>query len=290
MLIVVAFVAAAISVLIAYGNNRWGSPLLAIVNRWLRWVVFAIAAPLMFLELGWTDRPFWVLAVICFLGWFLAETMFNWAAIKALSQSPIPLFPRFTDNSQTQEWPVQKKFIGVREWLRAQGFTQVQSLKSDLGMGIVIRSFVFQSSDNRTRLQVVFVPQRTGNITECFSFHSMTDDDVRYVTDNLYVPFGGFYPDNWRVERKAWIRGIQRLHRHHERRLEKSASTFVEWDDRPIDDLNYQQVLLERVNTELGFLYPHHLREEHGKITTEGRYRVWKEVWLLNYFGKSTSG
>jgi hypothetical protein len=30
---------------------------------------------------------------------------------------------------------------------------------------------------------------------------------------------------------------------------------------------------------------PHAEREDHGKISHEGRYRVWKEVWLLNYFG-----
>jgi hypothetical protein len=44
---------------------------------------------------------------------------------------------------------------------------------------------------------------------------------------------------------------------------------------------------LEYVNTELGFLSPHHDREDYGKMTYEGRYRVWKEIWLLNYFGRS---
>ena len=36
------------------------------------------------------------------------------------------------------------------------------------------------------------------------------------------------------------------------------------------------------------FLYPHHEREEHGKMTVEARYRVWKESWLLNYLGLSS--
>lgn len=280
---------ALVSVFLVYGNNRWGSPVIAIVNRWLRWIVFAVGLAVVSRELGWTERPFWILSVCAFLFWFLGETVFNWLAINALSQSSIPLFPRFSDNSNAEEWPVQKKFLGARDWLRTRGFTQIQSLKSDLGLGLVIRSFVFQSSDDRTRVQVVFIPQRTGNITACFSFHSLSDDGIRFVTDNLYIPFGGFYPDQWRVTRKAWIRSIQRLCRLHERRLEKSPTTFVEWDESPLDDLNYQQVILERINTELGFLYPHHMREEHGKITSEGRYRVWKEVWMLNYFGKSTS-
>lgn len=289
-LINIVVVVAVISILITYGNYRWGSPLIAILNRWLRWIVFAFAFALITRELGWSDRPFWILAAIAFLGWFLGETMFNWIAINALSQSPVPLFPKFTDNSHVQEWPVQKRFIGLREWLRARGFSQVQSLKSDLGFGIVIRSFVFQSSDNRVRVQVVFVPQRSGNITECFSFHSATRDGIRLVTDNLYIPYGGFYPDNWRVVRKAWVRGMEHLNRLHERRLQEAGTALVEWDESPLEDLNYQQNLLERINTELGFLYPYHMREEYGKMTSEGRYRVWKEIWLLNYFGKSASG
>ncbi|HXA81223.1 MAG TPA: hypothetical protein VNV14_08125, partial [Opitutaceae bacterium] len=52
-------------------------------------------------------------------------------------------------------------------------------------------------------------------------------------------------------------------------------------------DLNAQQYGLEQVNTELGFLFPRADREEHGKITYEGRFRVWKEILLLNYFGRS---
>ena len=39
----------------------------------------------------------------------------------------------------------------------------------------------------------------------------------------------------------------------------------------------------------MGFLFPMNLRDEYGKITWEGRYRVWKEIWLLNYFGKAFS-
>lgn len=289
MFINVAMLIAVLSVVLAYGNNRWGSPVVAIANRWLRWLVFAVGLALVSRELGWTNRPFWILAVMAFLLWFLGETIFNWLAIKALSQSSIPLFPRFVDNSDEEEWPSHKKFQPLRAWLDQEGFTQVQALKSDLGMGLVIRSFVFQSGDNLSRVQVVFMPHRSGTPTACFSFHSMTAAGKRIITDNLFMPFGGFYPENWNVLRKAWIRSIGRLGKLHERRVKKAGWERIEWDERPIDDLNAQQLVLERLNTELGFLNPYDLREEHGKITSEGRYRVWKEVWFLNYFGKSVS-
>jgi hypothetical protein len=42
---------------------------------------------------------------------------------------------------------------------------------------------------------------------------------------------------------------------------------------------------MERINTELGYLLPPADREEYGKITPEGRFRIWKEAWLLDYFG-----
>lgn len=279
---------ALVSVFLTYANNRWGSPVVAIANRWLRWILFAALIALVSHQLFDVDRPLWVMAVAGFLLWFLGETIFNWIAIGALSQSPIPLFPKFTDNSEVQEWPVQKKFLKMRDWLRERGFTQVQSLKSDLGMGIVIRTFVFEDAAHRTRVQVIFIPQRSGNITECFSIQSISTGGIRLVTDNLYIPFGGFYPENWRVVRKAWIRSLERLWRRHEARTRKAE--LEEWEDAPLEDLNYQQIVLERVNTEMGFLYPGHLRTEYGKITNEGRYRVWKEVWLLNYFGRSSSG
>ncbi len=55
----------------------------------------------------------------------------------------------------------------------------------------------------------------------------------------------------------------------------------------PMADLNDTQRELDRINTELGFLNPRAVREDHGKISSEGRYRVWKEIWMLNYLGRA---
>jgi hypothetical protein len=41
------------------------------------------------------------------------------------------------------------------------------------------------------------------------------------------------------------------------------------------------------LNTELGFLHPQGQREDEGKFTAAGRYRVWKEIWMLNYLGRA---
>jgi hypothetical protein len=55
----------------------------------------------------------------------------------------------------------------------------------------------------------------------------------------------------------------------------------------PAEELNSAQRDLDRLNTELGFLHRQTDREDLGKITLEGRYRVWKEIWMLNYLGRS---
>jgi hypothetical protein len=58
---------------------------------------------------------------------------------------------------------------------------------------------------------------------------------------------------------------------------------------RSLIDVNEQQRILERLNTDTGFLVPRPRQEEEGKITSDGRYRLWKEMWTLAYLGKSVT-
>ena len=51
------------SVILVQLNQRMASPVLSIVDRWLRWIVFSLGAAQMCREFEWLDRPFWVLAV-----------------------------------------------------------------------------------------------------------------------------------------------------------------------------------------------------------------------------------
>ena len=268
-------------------NQRLASPVIAIFVRWLRWLLFSVGGAFLILIWGASTRPFWVLALVLFLVWFLVETIYNWAAIAALNQSPLPLFPRYVINASGEEWPTHPRLLRVREWLRSHGYTQAQALKAEIGGGIYLRLSVYQDRAARTRVQVTFVPQANGAISVCYTATSCTPDGMRYVTDNLYLPFGGFYPEQWLVERNPWSRSLPRLLARHERRL-AAAGELAPWGVEPVEDLNQQQFELERLNTELGFLLPYEQREEFGKMTHEGRFRVWREVWMLNYFGRAT--
>jgi hypothetical protein len=269
-------------------NQRVASPVLAIFNRWLRWIIFSVGGAHIAIHFGWIDRPFWALAVAFFLIWFLCETLYNWLAIQALSVSPLPLFPRFSLNTSGEEWPTLPRLLKIRDWLRAQNFKLAQSLKAEVGPGVYLRVSVYQDPAAEIRVQVTFLPQANGAISVCYSVSSQTVSGYRYVTDNLYLPFGGFYPENWLVERNPWRRSLDRLLKRHRQRLAKANEMLLPWSVEPLVDLNSQQRELEQVNTELGFLHPHAEREDYGKMSYEGRYRVWKEIWLLNYFGRST--
>ena len=281
----VLFGAIVASLILTQLNQRLASPVVSIFNRWLRWIVFSLGAASVCTQFQLIDRSFWVLLVGFMLIYFLIETGYRWLEIHALSVSPMPLFPRFAVNSSGEEWPTHPRLFTLREWLRQQGFRPLQSLKAEVGAGLYLRTSVYQDVTGTLRVQVTFLPQPGGGITVCHTFSSQTTEGDRIVTDNLFLPFGGFYPENWFVERYPWIRSAARLLQRHEQRTRAASAPLAPWDLEPLGDLNQQQREVERINTELGFLLPHAEREDHGKISHEGRYRVWKEVWLLNYFG-----
>lgn len=267
-------------------NHNLASPALAIVNRWLRWMVLAGGSAQIALHFGWSERPFAVLFIACLIGWFLLESIYHWLAIHAMSVSPLPLFPRFSLNRGGDEWPVQARFLKLRDRIRAAGFKHVQALRAEVATSIHVRASFYHSADATMRLQVTFLPQPMGNVTVCLHLATQTADGRRVVTDNHHLPFAGFYPESWWVERRPWCRDLPRLLALHRERVARAGGILVPWTSEPLDDVNAQQSELERLNTQLGFLLPSPEHEEHGRISGEGRYRVWKEMLSLNYLGR----
>lgn len=276
-----------VSLLLMQVNQRIASPVLSIADRWLRWGVFAFGAAQICYDFKLIEKPYWVLVTVFFLLWFLGETLYNWLIITAESLSPLPLFPRYIVNTSGEEWPVQPRLLKVREWLRSQGFRQTQALKAEIGGGIYLRVSVYQDAPATIRVQVTFLPQANGAIAVCYAVSSLGADGSRYITDNLYIPFAGFFPENWFVERRPWTRSLKALLARHRHRLAKSGANLVAFANDPLAEMNAAQQELDQLNTELGFLHPHAEREDLGKFTQEGRYRVWKEIWMLNYLGRS---
>jgi len=277
--------AMSISLILIKANQNFASPTLAIINRWLRWVVIAGGFAELFLLFGWSQRPYWVLFVASILGWFLLESIYHWMAIHAMSVSPLPLFPRFILNQAGDEWPVQPRFLRLRDEIRAAGFKHIQALRAEVSTSLYVRASFYHSADGLTRLQITFLPQPMGNLMTCYHLASQTTEGVRIVTDNHHLPFAGFYPENWLVERRPWSRSLSALQQRHQNRVIQARGTLVPWTSEPLNDINAQQTNLEQLNTELGFLLPGSEHDEHGRISAPGRYRLWKEILSLNYLG-----
>lgn len=278
-------VMAGLSLLLSWWAGREGSPLIAIFGRWMRWIFMGTLIAGMIRLFGSTGYPFSILLVACLLGIFLVETAYNWLAISALSRSELPLFPKFEENDRGEEWPSATAFIKLKDWLRQGGFQRRQALVSTLGESILMRVSVYENEDQTIRLHILFLPNARGNTAVCFTFFSETHGDKALITDNIFLPFGGFYPESWSVERRPWMRSPQHLLDRHRARLDAQGEQLRPFTTVPLEKINQDQRLVESLNRDLGFLHPIAEQAEAGRLTTAGKARIWQEVWTLAYLG-----
>lgn len=276
-----------ISILLPILGGRLSIPICLMLGRWLRWFLIGALFAYLVKAFDFSLRPDWVHFVTGIAFWFIIETGYNWTAIKALSFSDLPLFPEFYENKDGDEWPAEKRFIDIKEWLRDENYIRLKALKSQLFVDTYLRASIYESSDQMTRIQILFLPKRNGGATACYSISTHGKDGGRVVTDNHIMPYGGYYPESWQMCRKPLIGSIRRLLLLHHKRVLKLKVEPVRVHDDALEELNDQQRILERLNTEIGFFVPRPRREEEGRISQKGRYRLWKEMWLMAYFGKS---
>jgi hypothetical protein len=278
-------VCAVLLLLLQWIGSRQGSPNLAILMRWVRWVFIALMGTSLAVLFDYQAHPLWVVWAAVFLGWFLLETAYTWLAVAALSRSELPLFPRYAENPRGPEWPNEERFIALRAWLRRHGFKQRSSLVARHEDQELMRLSVMDREDGAVRATLLFFPTPRGHETLACSFHSEGEDGTRLLTDNLFVPFGGFYPENWMVERRPRTRSVEKLYQRHLARCDAHAKPLIPLTLEPLDEINRHSGEMERLNRELGFLSEPQDVEDEGRITSAGRVRVWMEIWTLSYLG-----
>lgn len=276
---------AVLSLSFSWWAARAGSPVIAIFGRWFRWAFLSSLAAGVVHVFGWTGYGFGVLLIVALLTFYILETSYNWVAISALSKSELPLFPRFEINERGDEWPSNKQFIELKGWLRQAGFQKRQALVSMLGEMLLMRVSVYENGDQTIRLHILFLPNARGNTLSCFTFYSTTQSGSVLVTDNIFLPFGGFYPENWEVERQPWTRSASKLLLRHRARIDAKGEELMPFVIEPIEQINRDQHQVEQLNRELGFLHMPAEEPELGRLTTAGRARIWQEVWTLAYLG-----
>ena len=265
---------------------RYSIPLFQLLSRWIRWILFGVffSVSINYFELSF--RPDWLHFVTGLALWFVLEMSYYLMAIKALSAGEFPLFPQFYENLDGDEWPAEQRYIELREWLSAEGYKHLSSLKAELFEGMCLRACIYQSVDISSRIQILFMPTRKGGTSPSYTIKTYTEPEEWVITDNLSLPYGGYYPAHWNMCRKPLIGSARKLLLLHKKRLKKMNLQSVAIKDSAIEEINEQQRVLERLNTETGFLVPRHLREKEGKISANGRYRIWKEMWLIAYLGR----
>ena len=270
-------------------GNRFLFPIAHVLAKWIRWALFAgVFAALMEIT-GWSTRSAWVHLVIGGCLWFLLETIYYWVIIGALSRSPLPLFPKFQENLDGDEWPADACFLKVKDWLRENNYNQVAALKAELFEKNYLRVSIYDNSSTTSRIQVLFMPKNKGTPSIYFSINSISDGGDRLITDNHSLPFGGYYPKDWYHSRKPLIGSLAQLHKIHQQRLAKYSFARACFTRDPLSELNGQQRQLENLNIKNGIIVSPAEQDEVGMLTEEGRYRIWIEMWLIAYTGKARS-
>lgn len=254
----------------------------AIVNRWVRWALMALCFAYVFKIMEWSSKPTWLLFLTAFLGWFVVETAYNWLIIKALNNSNIPLFPHYRKDLQGVFWPAF--FLQEKETIEEAGFKKTDVLFMDMGEGVRIHSVFFDNEAKTIRLQVMFLPQANKPFSVFYTLFSSTKENL-YLTDNMALPFGGFFPNTWSVLKRP-LHSFKKLYNTHIKRIENQK--LLPWTTTALEQLIQQQRLLEDYNIEKGFIKKRgNFSEGEGRISPEGCYRMWKELWLLNYLGRT---
>ena len=263
------------------------SPVNKMLVRWTRLMVTALFCGLLFKASILPSVPYWRLCLIGLLLWCLIESLYIWFYIVTWDRSELPLFPKIKSVDRV-DWPANKRFFMIRDWIRQNNYEEIGAFRYFFQDVVMQHSVVYQSPDRTIRMQVLIVPDSTGVILDQVVFYSQNANDKVFITDNIFMPFGGVYPEDWSVNRYASVRKVEGLVKRHINVLSHAGETCIQIDSDPLAWVEETQHRLEKLNIEHGLLNSLADREEFGKLTGEGRYRIWKELLLLNYFCKST--
>lgn len=263
------------------------SPVNRLIVRWVRLIGIGLFIGLLFKVTFFAETPFWRLYVMGVLFWLFVESGYVWIYILAWDKSELPLFPSIREVERV-EWPANHRFFLIKDWIREHHYSLQACFQYRYEEEVLQQVLVYQSEDALTRLQVIIVSDASGVILDQVVFASVSDSGELWVTDNVFMPFGGVYPETWRVQRHPAVRKISKIASMHERRKQQADSeNWIPFEVQVSDWLFDMQQTLERVNVNAGILNERTDRDEFGKMTGEGRYRIWKELLLLNYLAIS---
>ncbi|MAV39588.1 MAG: hypothetical protein CML12_03300 [Puniceicoccaceae bacterium] len=269
-------------------HKRYPLPILRILFHWLRWLAFACCFSWILKSGFGSLRPDWLHFITGLALWFIIETLIYRISIQLLNHSEMNLFPQFSSDHAGNLWPIQARAMEVKKILSELGFRSIGNVKAQIHDHLTVRQALFLNTTQTVRLSVLFIPNTNNRVQLYFSFYSLSQSNKQYITDNQNMPYGGYYPDHWSVQRYPLCHSLKTLHKQHLRRMDQSDQDWVclEEQNTVVFSLNQNQRELELKNREMGFLLDSS-RKEGKQISANGCFRIWTEMWLLAYFGRT---
>jgi len=262
--------------------------IIRLFSHWARWLTFACAFSLMLTYFEWSNRADWVHFISGLAAWFILETLYYKISIHMLNISEMDLFPKYKNDTNENLWPINKEVLKIKDLLSEEGFKEEETLKAEIIAHLVIRQAVFLDETRKIRLNVLFIPNAKNEIKLFYSLFSHKTSGEYLLTDNQNMPFGGYYPDHWTVNRYPISHSLKKLLKKHREAMSESEGEWTEVEGDIRTKTNRLQWELEKKNREMGFLNEPN-REDKQQISSEGCFRIWIEMWLLAYFGKTLS-
>ena len=262
--------------------------IIRLFSHWARWLTFACAFSLMLTFFEWSNRADWVHFISGLAAWFILETLYYKISIHMLNISEMDLFPKYKNDTNENLWPINKEVLKIKDLLSQEGFKEEEMLKAEIIAHLVIRQAVFLDEARKVRLNVLFIPNAKNEIKLFYSLFSQKTSGEYLLTDNQNMPFGGYYPNHWTVNRYPISHSLKKLLKKHREAMSESEGEWTEVEGDIRTKTNRLQWELEKKNREMGFLNEPN-REDKQQISSEGCFRIWIEMWLLAYFGKTLS-
>ena len=203
---------------------------------------------------NWSSRPEWVHLIVGFALWFILETLYYKLSIHLLNNSEIELFPKYKNDTSDNLWPISKRVLEIKDLLRKEGFKSEETLKAQIVAHITIRQAVFFNKDQTIRLNILFIPNAKSDIQIFYSLFSLKSNGEYLITDNQNLPFGGFYPDHWTVNRFPICHSLKKLLKKHQESMKAAEVTWSQFEGDIQTNTNRLQLELEQKNRKMGFL------------------------------------
>ncbi len=279
--IVAAAIIMTLVVIVNRLQNNLPSPTNKLFCRWLRVLLMATFVSLLLLLIS-DNTDYWRLWLAGLLSWFFIESFHYWMFISAWNKSEFPLFPQVTTIDST-DWPANKRFLWIKDWLRDNDFERKTVFKCTYMESVSHQLVVYENEEQTTRIYVMIMPDLQGIILDQLVFTTKLEDGTVFITDNVSLPFGAYYPEQWRIDRQPNKRSIVSIAKLHYNRI-NGLDVKANQSDYLEEYLDHYQTL-EDLNVEQGIIHDKFNREEFGKVSSSGKFWLWLEMFTINYLG-----